>query len=756
MANVGVSGRFSLTRLSLCLGLAFGGGVVWAQTAVPAATEVSAAEQPVGTLKEMVISGSRVEQDIDDVSATITTISAEKMKRENPADLQDLFKDEVGVSVRVPPNRATAGSSTGRGGNEGVNIRGMEGDQVRLQVDGVSLPVSFSNGPHFVGRGDAMDPEGFKRVEILRGASSTQFGSDGLAGAVSFMTKDPGDLLTLGNPTQFNLKLGYSSADRAWQLAPSFAFKGETVQGMVLTSLRTGHETDTMGTNSTSTANRTTANPMDFKSGYLLSKFIFTPDRTHQIKLTAETLRRETESNVLSARSATQTNFATDDAVDRDLLKLDYRYTPARAWFDVLNASVYNQQYYNQQFSLDERPVNPLMRTRDRKFWQDTWGANVQVETNFGKETAHRLVSGLDFTYSDITSIYSGVYTPRNPALTGCTGTTVSNCQPFPTQKNFPDTKYLTLGAFVHDEMDFGKVSITPGVRYDAFKLDPQSDPYYQVSNTIAPSALSGSAISPRLGAVWKIAPMVQPFAQYAHGFRAPKPDQVNGGSGTNLTATAPYMSIGNPALKPETSDTYELGLRGKEGAYRYSATVFHSRYLDFISNKIVSGAGTALNPSVYQSVNLGEVVISGFELRGDVALSRHWGLSAAYAHAKGDSYQGATTNPLNTIDPDKLVVGVNYSRGALWGASMNVTTVERQTRPETTTLVRPAGYTVVDLTGWYQFGKATSLQAGIGNLFDEKYVQWADVRDLAATSTVIDAYTQPGRNFKISLTHSF
>ncbi|OYQ40186.1 hypothetical protein CHU94_12800 [Rhodoferax sp. TH121] len=749
MARIRVSGQFSLTRLSLCLGLAFGSHGVWAQ---------DAAMPSMGTLKEVVISGSRVEQDIDEVSATITTINADDITNKNPGDLSDLLKDEVGVSVRVPPNRATAGSSTGRGGNEGVNIRGMEGDQVRLQVDGVSLPASFSNGPHFVGRGDAMDPEGFKRVEILRGASSTQFGSDGLAGAVSFMTKDPGDLLTLGNPTQFNVKLGYSSADRSWQLAPSFAFKGDTVQGMVLTSLRNGHETETKGTNATATTSRTAANPTDFQSGYLLSKFILTPDRTHQIKLTAETLRRETESNVLSARSATQTNFATDDAVDRDLLKLDYRYTPANAWFDVLSTSIYNQQYYNQQFSLDERSVNPLMRTRDRKFWNDTWGASVQAESNFGKDAAHRLVTGVDFTYSDITSIYSGAYTPRNAALTGCTtvASPASLCAPFPTQKNFPDTKYLTLGAFVQDDIDFGGFSVAPGLRYDAFRLDPQSDAYYQVSNTVAPSALSGGALSPRLGGVWKISPMLQPFAQYARGFRAPKPDQVNGGSGTNLSATSPYMSIGNPDLKPETSDTYELGMRGKEATYRYSATVFHSRYRDFISNKIVSGAGTVASPSVYQSVNLSEVVISGFELRGDIALNRNWSLSAAYAHAKGDVYEGATTKPLNSIDPDKLVVGLNYSRGALWGVSMNVTTVERPDRPETTTLVKPAGYTVVDLTGWYQFGKATSLQAGIGNLFDEKYVQWADVRDLAASSTIIDAYTQPGRNFKVSLTHSF
>ena len=61
-----------------------------------------------------------------------------------------------------------------------------------------------------------------------------------------------------------------------------------------------------------------------------------------------------------------------------------------------------------------------------------------------------------------------------------------------------------------------------------------------------------------------------------------------------------------------------------------------------------------------------------------------------------------------------------------------------------------------MDVSGWYSFGKATRLTAGLYNVFDKKYVEWADVRDLAATSNTVDAYTQPGRNFKISVTHSF
>ena len=46
---------------------------------------------------------------------------------------------------------------------------------------------------------------------------------------------------------------------------------------------------------------------------------------------------------------------------------------------------------------------------------------------------------------------------------------------------------------------------------------------------------------------------------------------------------------------------------------------------------------------------------------------------------------------------------------------------------------------------------KAT-LRAGVFNVMDEKYAWWSDVRGLSRTSTTLDAFTQPGRNFGVSV----
>jgi hemoglobin/transferrin/lactoferrin receptor protein len=64
-----------------------------------------------------------------------------------------------------------------------------------------------------------------------------------------------------------------------------------------------------------------------------------------------------------------------------------------------------------------------------------------------------------------------------------------------------------------------------------------------------------------------------------------------------------------------------------------------------------------------------------------------------------------------------------------------------------------PGSFVIVDATAYVNFLENFTLRAGVFNLFDEKYWWWSDVRGQSSTSLVHDAYTQPGRNFRISLT---
>jgi hemoglobin/transferrin/lactoferrin receptor protein len=740
------------------------------QSAEAAAAPASAASAPVAgreaILPRIVISATRIETAEDEVPATITSITDKDIERRQPRDLKSLLDDEPGISVRLQPARMSAVfASTGRGGNEGINVRGLEGNQVLLQTDGVRLPMAYDSGPFVAGRGDYIDLEAYKRVELLRGPSSTSYGSDGLAGAVSFVTKDPADLLTLGKPWQGAVKVGYASADKSWVAVPSFALRSGPFEAMLLASVRRGSELDNRGDRDTQDYLRTEPNPQDRRSDYVLGKAIYNISPEHQLKASVEHLERTLRTDpiyTVVGQPLVNANIIdawAEEDVTRTMGKLEYRYNdPRNPWLQRAQAWVYAQDSENRQLGQERYRSPPAAwgrRTRDTRYGEDTRGGGVQLESNFGNAVAHRVLVGLDGSNARVTSRKDGAHydAAGNPL-------TVGN---FVANQSFPDTDYTLLGAFVQDEIAIGSFSVIPALRYDRFDLKPEvGNPLFTVGNTVPPTRLKGDEVSPRLGVVWKATPLAQPYAQYAHGFRAPTPWQVNGGV-SNPTANPPYRSIGNPNLKPEISDSFELGLRGRTETLRYSIALFKSRYRDFIaSNADVTATttvpldpGMALNTTTFQSINLQRAEIKGFELGAAYNFAPGWTVEARYAHAKGDELDATGNTPLQTIEPDKGVLKLQYERSNAWGGEFVLIGQKSQHRPYTSGLYIPKGYFTADVSAWWNITKQLQLAAAVNNIGDVKYALWSDVRGLTDTR-IADAYTQPGRNISVSMRYQF
>lgn len=734
-----------------------------AQQTAPAAATAAAAAADERTLPKLVVSATRIATSEDEVAATVTTLSDKDVDRKGATDVKTLLRDEVGISVRRQPNRSSAAfSATGRGGNEGINIRGLEGNQVLLQSDGVRLPMIYASGPVVAGRGDYIDVEAFKQVEILRGSASTSYGSDGLAGAVSFQTKDPIDLVPKGKSAQAALKLGYSSVDRSSTVVPSYAFRGEQFEGLLLASLRRGHETDTRGDNDAKDRTRTIGNPQDIDSNYVLGKLIYKLDPRQRFKLSLEHMDREIDTDVYTLFKdpsyLTTTRVDANERIKRTLAKLDYEFVDSsNRFFQRALANVYWQDAKNRQIGYEERSNTTAWnsRSRDAFYAERMVGGSLQLESHLDSQ---RIVYGLDASSSLVHSLKDGAN-----YLDGSLITSGSNA--FVVNKSFPDTDYRLYGAFIQDEITLGSFTVTPGLRLDRFELDPRNgDPLYTINNKTVAAKLSDQELSPKLGVVWTYTPLLRLFGQYSHGFRAPTPSQVNGGV-TNLTASTPYRSIGNAELKPEVSDSFELGLRGRSDTLRYSASLFKGRYKDFIaanvdvtdSTTIPLEPGMPAATKTFQSVNLNKATISGFELSGAWNFLPNWTVSASYAHTKGDSEAGGAKTPLETIDPDKGVLGLRYEQAGVWGAELNVTGMKSQRRnPAPASNFTPKGFVVGDVAAWYEIGKQWLLHVGINNIADVKYTLWSDVRGVAPTAVALDAYTQPGRNISASLRYRF
>ena len=144
----------------------------------------------INELDRIIVSATLNERAVRDVASDVSVIDAAEIDRRQVQNIADLVRYEPGVSV--------TGSAT-RFGLGGFRIRGLGGDRVRIEVDGIPLPEEFAIGSFSNAGRDLVDVDALKRVEIIRGAASSLYGSDALGGVVSFVTKDPADYLRDGD-----------------------------------------------------------------------------------------------------------------------------------------------------------------------------------------------------------------------------------------------------------------------------------------------------------------------------------------------------------------------------------------------------------------------------------------------------------------------------------------------------------------------------------------------------------------------------
>lgn len=224
-------------------------------------------------LKEITVSATRSERKTDNVPRIVTVTTAEEIQELGARNIGDVFKDSPDITVPQQTGRySLAIGSQGRGGQESINIRGLQGNNVLLLVDGIRVPNQFSFGNLSSGRGNFLDVDGFRKIEVVRGPSSTQYGSDGLAGIVHFQTFNPSDFIEQGMDKGGFARTGYSSVDNSSNTTFAYAGKGQDVQGMVLGNIQSGHQLENQGSNYSTGIDRSAPNPADYRNWYLLSK----------------------------------------------------------------------------------------------------------------------------------------------------------------------------------------------------------------------------------------------------------------------------------------------------------------------------------------------------------------------------------------------------------------------------------------------------------------------------------------------------
>ena len=742
---------------------------LWLALASAAHAETAAdAGADINELDRIQVTATRSERAIGDVPNTVDVIERERMDELLVRDLKDLFRYEPGISV---------GSSFGRFGLGDIRVRGLGGNRVRIQTDGIPVSDAFSIGSFSNANRNFVDLDTLKRVEVVRGPTSSLYGSDALGGVVSFITKDPSDYLEEGKDAYFGFKIGYDSSWDGLFGGATAAFGGERWSGLVAVSHRQGKETENQGEVGGIGSTRTQPNPQELDGRSLLAKLVFETSENQRFKLTVEGNEDDTDTDLLNSRGRQALTGAINDSViardHQSRARVSFAHEMEAidsAFADRLDWQVYRQDSQTTQYTRELRsglapPTLRDMREREFDFDQRTYG----LQANFGKDFStgaaqHALSYGLDLSRTETRQKRDGL---RTFLVTGVS-TPVMLPDVFPV-RDFPISKTTTAALYVQDEISFadGAFRLIPALRVDRYELKPEVDNIFAEDNPgVAVSDISETSVSPKLGAVWHFNEDWSLFGGYSRGFRSPPYNDVNIGF-TNVAFG--YTAIANPDLKPETSDGLEAGLRFSNAAAYASLSAYYNRYEDFIESMRFIGFNDD-GLMVYQSQNIAEAKIYGIELKAGLELGalsdkwNGWSLRGAAAWSRGEGRgpeeveiapgvfeEQQVTRNLDSVDPLTATLGLAYD-SEKWGAELAGRFVGRKDRVSDPSLYQQTGYSVLDLYAHWSFAPGAKINAGVFNLADRKYSEAGDVPLVNGTSTLLDRYTSPGRNFAVSL----
>lgn len=293
---------------------------------------------------------------------------------------------------------------------------------------------------------------------------------------------------------------------------------------------------------------------------------------------------------------------------------------------------------------------------------------------------------------------------------------------------------------FLEDEWRiFEPLALTTGIRMD------DHDTY-------------GDHWSPRAYLVYNATDTVTVKGGWATAFKAPSllqlsPDWVSG------SCRGACEIVGNPDLKPETSESFEFGLyySGEEGwleGVQASITTFQNNVDDRISISRTANVKQAqsypnyvgLNADgepIFRYYNVNKARIRGVETELKFPLAEEWKVTLNYTYNDGRDISNGGNKPLSDLPFHTANGTVDWQATQDWSFYVQGNYTGEK-RALTSSAPTPGGYVIWNTGAAWQVTKAVKLRAGVQNLLD---------KDLSRDDY---SYTEDGRRYFVGADYRF
>ncbi|GAB3287964.1 TonB-dependent vitamin B12 receptor [Parahaliea aestuarii] len=167
--------------------------------------------------EEVVVTATRTAQPASEVLSSVSLVSRQDIEALQPLDLVDVFDKVPGLDIT---------QSGGPGSSASLFIRGNDSGHTLFLVDGQRVGSATLGSTSF----QLFSPEQIERIEVVRGAHSSLYGSDAIGGVVQIFTRDGsgtrGSYVNAagGSHNTYQAAAGTSGSSGSWRYAANVSY----------------------------------------------------------------------------------------------------------------------------------------------------------------------------------------------------------------------------------------------------------------------------------------------------------------------------------------------------------------------------------------------------------------------------------------------------------------------------------------------------------------------------------------------------
>lgn len=539
---------------------------------------------PVYSLDAVVVTATRTENTLEKVPASTQVITSEDIKRGASTNVRDVLSTYANIFQK----------NHSHGGGHDIVIRGMETNKSLILVNG--RRVANEADAKGLGNANALDRiniSDVEKIEIVKGPSSALYGSEAMGGVINIITKPSTEPTILTG-------LEFTKDDKShwWHLDTGRQGKiSATVDARFNKEKRDVIEPGSTYSNDYGTAQNYNAslnyyfndnNYLNFYGGYYsqhLKSDTDTPElKDFPVSMGRFTLQGKAKIGGENTKTYKQKNYGMswNGKTDKNQWQIQ-AYVSDFNWADDSNSRVYEVIPGSDHMSQMAYTgyVKSQYNTYDfHKSQNRVWAIEGRDTMKVGSH--HRVTFGSEYVKNKV-----------NGTVLGANGDNVQQITINGKTKPVSEKVITTYAAYVQDEIEFGKWFIVPAIRYDHHSR-------------------FGSHSSPKIGVTYSANEHFRVKGNYGSAFVAPSIARLYYDLDTKMAGIYRHI-IGNPNLKPEESNSWDLGFETEFGKGYASLTYFDND----VKNLIDTGGSIGFdsnNHPLYQYRNINTAHMKGVE----------------------------------------------------------------------------------------------------------------------------------------------